>query len=348
MATDLAPRIEEYFRKTRPAWRDFKVHDIARIHGGASRETFRLVVRYAETGAQEVTRGLILRRDPVSTLIETERAVEFAAYRAFWNSGVPVPEALILEPDPSHLDRPFFVMQEIVGAKAASILAADPYAPHQAAIGAQFFGHLGQIAGADIGKMDLPAAFARPTPGDAWKAQLTHWEKVVDEDELEPQPVVRAAIRWMKAHPPPPAQKISFVHGDYRTGNFLYTDDGRIAAILDWEMAHLGDPLEDLAWALDPLWAHHNPARPAGLCDRAAAIGHWERESGLRADPAGLRWWEMFASLKGAAIWISSAKEYQSGTNTDPVMAFSGLYCLPYHNQVLADRLRDMATEARA
>jgi len=50
----------------------------------------------------------------------------------------------------------------------------------------------------------------------------------------------------------------------------------------------------------------------------------------------------MFASLKGAAIWISSANEYQSGKNTDPVMAFSGIYCLPYHNKVLADRLAEL------
>lgn len=346
MFDELTRRIEAYFAQRLPAWRGFSVREISRIHGGASRETFRLAVSYSE-GGNEVRRGLILRRDPVSTLIETEREVEFAAYRAFWQSGVPVPEALILEEDPAHLDRPFFVMQEITGAKAASILAADPYAPHQAQIGEQFFGALGRIAGADVARMNLPATFKAPSRESAWQIALSYWEGVIDEDELEPQPVARAAIRWMRRNPPPPAQTIAFVHGDYRTGNFLYTDDGHIAAILDWEMAHLGDPLEDLAWALDPLWAHHNPARPAGLCDRASAIAYWETASGLRADPAALRWWEMFASLKGAAIWISSAKEYQGGKNTDPVMAFSGLYCLPFHNKVLADRLVAFAREGR-
>lgn len=346
MLDALARRIETYFASRMPDWRGFAVHEISRIHGGASRETFRLAVSYTQDG-QSVARGLILRRDPVSTLIETEREVEFAAYRAFWKSGVPVPEALVLEEDPAHLDRPFFVMQEITGAKAASILAADPYEPHQARIGEQFFGSLGRIAGADISRMNLPASFKMPSRDGAWDIALSHWEAVIDEDELEPQPIARAAIRWMRRNPPPPAQRVAFVHGDYRTGNFLYTDDGRIAAILDWEMAHLGDPLEDLAWALDPLWSHHNPARPAGLCDRAAAIASWERASGLRADPTALRWWEMFASLKGAAIWISSAKEYEKGTNTDPVMAFSGLYCLPYHNKVLADRLVAYSREGR-
>src|SRR4029078_9075954 len=108
------------------------------------------------------------------------------------------------------------------------------------------------------------------------------WEKVIDEDELEPQPIARAAIRWMRRNPPPPAQRISIVHGDYRTGNFLHDGQGRILAILDWEMAHLGDPLEDLGWALDPLWSHHNPAKPAGTIPRERATTTREAVGGLK------------------------------------------------------------------
>ena len=173
--------------------------------------------------------------------------------------------------------------------------------------------------------------------------QLEKWEKVIDEDELEPQPIARAAIRWMKRQPPPPAQRLSIVHGDYRTGNFLFDPQGKIRAVLDWEMAHLGDPLEDLAWALDPLWSADRD-HPGGMLTRDEAVGVWARASGLRADPAALAWWSIFASLKGLAIWISSAKEYQAGTNTDPVMAFSGLYCLPFHNKRLADMLVECAS----
>jgi len=150
---------------------------------------------------------------------------------------------------------------------------------------------------------------------------------------------VRAALRWLKRNPPPPAQKICVVHGDYRTGNFLVDDRGEIRAILDWEMSHLGDPLEDLAWAIDPLWAGADPARPGGMIARAEALRIWENASGLQADPKALHWWEIFASLKGAAIWISAAREYEEGRNIDPVNAFSGWYCLSVHNRVLAERL---------
>jgi aminoglycoside phosphotransferase (APT) family kinase protein len=108
-------------------------------------------------------------------------------------------------------------------------------------------------------------------------------------------------------------------------------------------MAHLGDPLEDLGWACDPLWSNGDLAHPGGMIERARAIAIWEAASGLKADPKALLWWEVFASLKGAAIWISAAREYAEGRNTDPINAFSGWFCLAFHNRVLAERLGAMA-----
>jgi aminoglycoside phosphotransferase (APT) family kinase protein len=168
--------------------------------------------------------------------------------------------------------------------------------------------------------------------------EVARWEKVIEEDEREPQPIARAAVRWLKRNPPPPAQKISVVHGDYRTGNFLYDDTGNIRAILDWEMCHLGDPLEDLGWAIDPLWSGGNPL-VGGMLPRDEALKLWERTSGMKIDPKALAWWEIFASLKGAAIWISAAREYAEGRNTDPINAFSGWFTLAFHNHVLAQKL---------
>ena len=334
MSADLEARIVRYLAHRMPEAGRVSVVALSRIHGGASRETFRVRID-AERGGQ---RGLIFRRDPVSTLIETEREVEFAAYRSFMGSAVPVPGALFLERELDWLERPFFVMEEVEGCVAGSILAADPYGAHRRKIGEQFFTILGQIARRDAASSDLARHSPMPAADAAWKAELDKWEKVIDEDELEPQPIARAAVRWMRSNPPPPAQRVSIVHGDYRTGNFLFDTSGSIRAVLDWEMAHLGDPLEDLGWALDPLWSADRE-HPGGMLKREDAIAVWERASGQKVDPVALRWWSMFASFKGLAIWISSAKEFQAGTNTDPVMAFSGLYCLPFHNKRLADML---------
>lgn len=331
---DLEARIIRYLSHQLPEEGAFSVLALSRIHGGASRETFR--VRVSSANGRE--RGLIFRRDPVSTLIETEREVEFAAYRSFQDSKVPVPRALFLERGLEWLERPFFVMEEIEGCAAGSILAGDPYGVHRRSIGEQFYTILGGIASREVATSDLRHHVPVPNADDAWRLELEKWEKVIDEDELEPQPIARAAIRHLRANPPAPPARLSIVHGDYRTGNFLFDGSGTVRAILDWEMSHIGDPLEDLGWALDPLWSA-DKEHPGGMLTRADAIAVWERASGLKADPKALAWWTMFASLKGLAIWISSAKEFQAGTNTDPVMAFSGLYCLPFHNKRLADLL---------
>ncbi|HEY2069404.1 MAG TPA: phosphotransferase family protein [Rhizomicrobium sp.] len=314
------------------------VANLARIPGGASRETYRFRATY--DGKE---RGLILRRDPPASLIETERSAEFRAYQAFHTLGLPVPEPIALELGSDVLDRPFFIMEEIENCAVGSILAPDPYGEHRSKVGEQFFTSLGRIAKADPGAIGLADFDGPKSTADCWSHELARWTKVIDEDEREPQPIARAAIRWLRNHPPPPAQKIAMVHGDYRTGNFLHDTDGNIRAILDWEMAHLGDPLEDLGWALDPLWSHGDPARPAGTIPRAEALAIWEKASGLKADPAALLWWEIFASLKGLAIWISAGNEYAEGRNSDPVNAFSGWFCLAFHNKVLADRLAESA-----
>ena len=337
MSDELSEQLARYLAEKLGA-EDLEVANLARIPGGASRETYRFRARYSKDGTPR-DRGLILRRDPPASLIETERTTEFRAYQAFHALGLPVPEPIALELDGATLERPFFVMEEIENCQVASILTPDPYGVHREKIGTQFWHNLGRIAGAQPQSVGLGDLEGARTENECWSHEVMRWEKVILEDELEPQPIARAAIRWLKRNPPPPAKKIVVVHGDYRTGNFLFDDDGNIRAILDWEMAHLGDPLEDIGWALDPLWSHGDPSRPAGGIVRDEALAIWEEASGMTIDRDALSWWEIFASLKGVAIWISAAREYAQGRNTEAVNAFSGWYCLSFHNKVLAERL---------
>ncbi len=310
------------------------VENLARIHGGASRETYSFDA--VEDGAR---RGLILRRDPPGSLIDTDRRTEYLAYATFHPLGAPTPEPVRLEVSAEPLGRPFFIMSRIDGGVAASPFETAPYAPHEEAIGAAFFSELGRIAAVDPLTTPLSEVCAAPPLDRCWAHELARWEAEIDKDELHPLPIARAAIRRLRRAPPPPAQKLSVVHGDYRSGNFLHDGAGRILAILDWEMTHFGDPLEDLGWALDPLWRHFDAGRVAGLISREAAIAHWSRASGLCVDPAALSWWELFASLKGLAIWISASREYRDGGGLDPVLGFTGLYCTRRQEMILAENL---------
>jgi aminoglycoside phosphotransferase (APT) family kinase protein len=341
MSDDLSARLADYLARKLAA-SDVEILNLARIPGGASRETYRFRARYNAKGKQH-ERALILRRDPPASLIETERSVEYRAYDAFHKLGLPVPEPVALELDPAPLERPFFIMSEVENCTTGGIMNPDPYGGHREKIGRQFFTNLGRIARADPAAIGLSDFDGPKRLDDAWRHEVARWERVVDEDEVEPQPIVRAAIRWLKRNPPPAAQKLSVVHGDYRTGNFLFDDSGDMRAILDWEMCHLGDPLEDLGWSIDPLWSGGDTSHPGGMLPREEAIAIWERESGLKAPKDALFWWEIFASLKGAAIWISAAREYAEGRNIDPINAFSGWFCLAFHNRILAERLGALA-----
>ncbi|MCA6304712.1 MAG: phosphotransferase family protein, partial [Phenylobacterium sp.] len=237
-----------------PGARDVEVRDLSRISGGASRQTFRFRLTWTEAGAPR-ERRMILRRDPPASLIDTERRVEFEAYRAFFGSRVPVPEMIWLEEGTEALDLPFSVAEEITGFEAApALLWTEPYLASHESLARNKWTILGEIARADPFALGLDRVMPPPDPVGCWARELDMWEQVLDEDQAEPLPITRAAIRWLRAHPPAPAQKIGVVHGDFRTGNFLYDRQGGIHGVLDWEMAHLGDPLEDLGWSLNPVW----------------------------------------------------------------------------------------------
>jgi aminoglycoside phosphotransferase (APT) family kinase protein len=317
--TTIAENLAAYI--SRQLGRAVEIANLDRISGGASRETYRFVLRDGE-GSPE--RRLILRLDPSASLIETDRRTEFAAIKAFQGSEVPVPEPLWIETDAGGLGAPFMVMTEIQAGEAHPLrLMQPPFARHSAALGRQKWAILGMIARADPQAGGFAEVVAPVEPHLCWRRELDAWEAMLSADELEPQPIQRAAIRWLRRNPPPPAQRISIVHGDYRTGNFLADQDGSICGILDWEMAHLGDPLEDLAWSLNRVWHFNNDERSGGLLPREQAIAAWEKSSGLVADPKALHWWELFACVKGQAIWISAAKEFQTGHNSDSILAIA-------------------------
>ena len=287
-----------------------------RIFGGASRETFRILVK-DETGSEE---KLILRRTQESSLIETSQSTEYLAYSAYQGTSVPVPAMIDINEDEEALGAPFMLMQQLDGV-AASPFTPDAYSPHEEELGQQFWSILGEIAKKDITD-DFINQFDNATEDPCWKKELDKWVTVIKEDSISIEPILEAGIRKLYKKPPKEPSKKSLVHGDYRNGNFLFNEN-KITGILDWEMAHIGDPLEDLGWALSPIWSWQDPSKPAYLIDRQASLSVWESSSGLAIDKNDLKWWELFACVKGMAIWISAGNEFKTGKNVDPINLFS-------------------------
>ena len=317
--------LARYLEANLPA-ENVRVTNLFRIPGGASRETWMFDSTWSGDG-EEHSQAFVVRKDPPASLLETDREAEYGFYSAFWNSGVPVPRMRWLEPDASIIGGPFFIMDRILGCESNTRAPqAPPYLAVQPEMARNMYDILGIIANFEWRGTAIERVAEPPAAETAWEKELAHWEGIINVQELSPQPLMRAAIRWLRANPPPPAQRVGVVHGDYRVGNFLYREDGSIHGIVDWEMAHLGDPVEDLAWSLNESWQWAKDGRPGGIVDRETAITLWERASGLRADPAAVLWWEVFSHVKCQGIWITGARSFQEGRTNElilPMVAYS-------------------------
>jgi aminoglycoside phosphotransferase (APT) family kinase protein len=125
-------------------------------------------------------------------------------------------------------------------------------------------------------------------------------------------PVFEVAFRWLEEHAPPIDQP-RLVHGDFRNGNFIVDPSG-IVAVLDWEAAHLGDPMEDLGWLCMNAWRFGKIDKPVGgFGERAELYSAYQAVSGIAVDPARVRYWEVFGNLKWGVICQWFAQQFETG-----------------------------------
>ncbi len=314
--------LESYLRKTFPEKKNLRVDGLYRLPLGASRETFRFDLVHQDAAGQDQVEKMILRRDPPASNVDSDRQHEFLSYKAIYGHGIPVPKMLLLENDASFFGGAISIAEDLRGFHNSEYqlqeAAWQPKLPH---IAREFYQCMGRLAAVDTGVLDL--AFMPPTTRETTASiELENWVEKLEKNSLEPEPVCAAAIRYLRSWQPV-ASKLAMVHGDLRAGNFLYNDEGDLIAVLDWEMAHVGDPLEDLAWSLNRAFCFGKDDRRGGLVSREQAIVHWEEGSGIKVDPRALHWWELFACIKGQAIWNTCGAIWQENRNRDVVYAYA-------------------------
>jgi len=143
-----------------------------------------------------------------------------------------------------------------------------------------------------------------------------------------PRPALRLGLRWLRRHATDPGQRsperpATVVHGDFRNGNLLVTESG-LAAVLDWELAHLGDPMEDLAWLCLRCWRFGADAREVGGFGRRAALREAYEAAGGRWREEGFRWWSVARTLWWALGLARQAEAFLDGHSKSIVLAASG------------------------
>ncbi|WP_432841557.1 phosphotransferase family protein [Dactylosporangium sp. CA-092794] len=336
--TGFVARAQAYLRRRldRP---DLTVTGTCQATGGGSRLTRSVTIEWTDHDGRRQER-LVFRLDPPAGILDSNRHLEFEMYSAFHPvEGVPVPEPILVEDDPQHLGMTFLLMRWLPGSGSKAGVMRPEYDAVRPRLGRQMFEILGTIARTPVEQLHLPYASRN---GLDWRDRLDHWHDVMAGHALGPTPVFDAVIRYLRRNPPPPAPT-TVVHGDFRIGNYLYTAEDGIQGVVDWELSHLGDPHEDLAYACLPYWrpmAH--PDLIAGAITEPEAIGIWERTSGLVASREALRIWTMFAYIRLAAILSTGAYFVARGEATEALQTATGI-TEPPRFQLLAAELIEVA-----
>jgi aminoglycoside phosphotransferase (APT) family kinase protein len=277
------------------------IEGLRRLSGGASRETwsFDLV---APDGARH---ALVLRRDPPATALQSARSTEYALIAAAANAGVAVPKVrLLLEPDAGLGDG--FIMDHIAGETIPrKILRDDEYASARPLLAAQS----GQAAAAihAIDTASLP-----PLEVQDAKKQLDQQRTLLDGFG-EPHPAFELGLRWLADNLPDTSRPPHLVHGDFRHGNFIIGPDG-LRAVIDWELSHLGDPIEDLGWLCVKSWRFgNNDQIVGGFGSPNALLDAYEAAGGTRPSMFDLRFWIVMGTLKWGVICVAQSFSHLSG-----------------------------------
>jgi aminoglycoside phosphotransferase (APT) family kinase protein len=290
-----------------------RVRELRRMAGGASREIWSLTLEL-EPGAGPPRRlDCVLRRDPPGRTGEGDRGVEARVLRAAARAGVPVPRVHWSCTDPTVLDTPFFVMDRIEGETLPRRLLRDErFAGAREKLLPQLAGILVAIHRMDVDDPLLSGLPAAPAGGSAARVELERVAETIRALAAEPHPVLDLAERWLRERAPASARR-SLVHGDFRVGNVVF-DEGGARSILDWELAKIGDPVEDLGWLCTRAWRFGRDERPAGgLGSREELLAAYRDAGGPVVDPAHLRFWEALGSFKVAAVFVQQSWVFLSG-----------------------------------
>ena len=287
---------------------------LARMTDGASKEQFAFTLKHAGAPAAE---RLVLRMDPWMGIVETCRGREAQVLTAF-EGIVPVPPLGYVDADGNYLGQPGLITRMVAGNTAPTDIAAsavsgvgirfDHWIPKLAP---QFITHLARIHAFDCSSANL-SYFDAPAPGTRQAAlrQINWWARVWQQDCEEADPLATLVERWLRENAPVCAQPV-LVHGDYRIGNFMFVEpSGEFSAVLDWELAHIGDFHEDLAWSVQRLFGTPRADGElliCGLLPRAEFFSRYMQATGAVIDLDTIRYYEVLNAWKCVVINSASA-----------------------------------------
>ncbi len=302
----LSARVDYPFEVRNPAW----------LTGGASKiqMSFELVTPTDPGG-----RRLLVRMDPPESLNATNKSSEFETLQAVRHA-IPVPEALWVDDDAQFLPEPGMICGFVDGVSKPTAAIAGKvtglgtnFGPRlRETLGNQFISSLAKLHTLDPSSLvsdALPAPRVATTDNAQWR--LNFERQLWSLDRLDSSPIMEIAGHWL-ARNMPTLDQLSVVHGDYRSGNFLFDEStGVLTAWLDWESAHLGDRHVDLAYCSQDLFGHFDERGSSflvsGLVPQEEFFDRYEEASGLTVDAERLQWYSIYCGFSATVKTLATS-----------------------------------------
>lgn len=280
---------------------DAHVSGLRKLTGGSTHDTWAFDLDYMADGAR-LSAPLILRRNLSTQSLDMEPQAEFALLGWLHDQGLPVAKPVYCDHEGGVLGMPFVIAQRIIGTDLRKALAQGRAGPDRRAIGAELASLQASVHAIDASQ--CPSGIFDPADP---AGEVRRWTAPLLAGNTAASPLLRSAIAWLEANVPD-VSRIAIVHGDFKANNILWSEQGR-PVILDWELAHPGDPLEDLAWTM--LWSTDDDI-VCGLLSPDDFIAAYEIASGNQVDRHRLFYWQLYALVKLCGILRSG-----SGTASD-------------------------------